>query len=273
MNFFKLYIGDYQRDTAHLSVTEHGAYLLMLQHYYATEKPLPKGKALHRMLRAQEKSERDAIDAVVIGFWQETDVGLVNERADVEITKAAAQGETNGRIAREREAARKAAREANERSTNRATNDQPNHSHSQTPEEAKKKTYSAADAAFERAWTAYPKRAGGNSKIEALKAFNARIASGVDPEALVAGTIRYAAFVRAEGNEGSRFVKQAATFYGPGLHYTEPWTVVASARPTGSRNDIAAAEDHNNAVLSRVSGPRLEPSRVTPLLALAGGSQ
>lgn len=46
MNFFKLYIGDYQRDTAHLSVTEHGAYLLMLQHYYATEKPLPPGKAL-----------------------------------------------------------------------------------------------------------------------------------------------------------------------------------------------------------------------------------
>ena len=136
MNFFKLYIGDYQRDTAHLSVTEHGAYLLMLQHYYATEKPLPVGKALHRMLRAQDKAEREAIDAVVAQFWRETDDGLVNDRADVEITKAGAQAETNRTIAQAREAKRKASREANEESTNRATKDQPNHSHSQTPESA-----------------------------------------------------------------------------------------------------------------------------------------
>ena len=132
MNFFKLYIGDYQRDTAHLSVTEHGAYLLMLQHYYATEKPLPTRKALHRMLRAQDKAEREAIDAVASQFWRETEQGLVNDRADAEITKAGAQAETNRTIAQAREAKRKAAREGNEQSTNRATNDQPNHSHSQT---------------------------------------------------------------------------------------------------------------------------------------------
>lgn len=130
MNFFKLYIGDYQRDTAHLSVTEHGAYQLMLQHYYATEKPLPIGKALHRMLRAQDKAERDAIDAVVAQFWTETSDGLVNDRADAEITKAGAQADTNRAIAQAREARRKAAREDHESSTNRATNDQPN----QTPD-------------------------------------------------------------------------------------------------------------------------------------------
>ena len=84
MNFFKLYIGDYQRDTAHLSIAEHGAYMLMLQHYYATESPLPTGKALHRMLRAQDKTERDAIDSIVAKFWNETSNGLVNERADAE---------------------------------------------------------------------------------------------------------------------------------------------------------------------------------------------
>lgn len=132
MNFFKLYIGDYQRDTAHMTIAEHGAYMLMLQHYYATEKPLPSGKSLHRMLRAQDKTERDAIDAVVAQFWIETDAGIVNERADAEITKANTQAETNGRIAREREDKRKAARTSNESSTNRATNDEPNHSHSQT---------------------------------------------------------------------------------------------------------------------------------------------
>ena len=142
MNFFKLYIGDYQRDTAHLSITEHGAYLLMLQHYYATEKPLPTGKALHRMLRAQDKAEREAIDTIAAEFWTATADGLVNGRADDEITKADAQADTNQRIAKEREARRKAARdaarEANEKSTNRATNGQPNQTpdtRHQTPEE------------------------------------------------------------------------------------------------------------------------------------------
>lgn len=132
MNFFKLYIGDYQRDTAHLSIAEHGAYMLMLQHYYATQNPLPKGKALHRMLRAQDKAERDAIDSVSNQFWTETDAGLINERAMVEIQKASTQADTNARIAREREAKRKASQNDNETSTNRATNTQPNHSHSQT---------------------------------------------------------------------------------------------------------------------------------------------
>ena len=125
MNFFKLYIGDYQRDTADLSLAEHGAYLLMLQHYYATERPLPVGKSLHRMLRAADKEEREAIDAVVARFWAVTDAGLVSERADAEIAKASAQAGTNRRIAMEREEARKAARQADERSTNRATNSEP----------------------------------------------------------------------------------------------------------------------------------------------------
>jgi uncharacterized protein YdaU (DUF1376 family) len=132
MNFFKLYIGDYQRDTAHLSITEHGAYLLMLQHYYATEKPLPVGKALHRMLRAQDKDEREAIDSIVAQFWHETPDGLVNARADAEIAKASTQADTNRRIAVEREEKRKAARRTNEQSTNRVTNGEPNHS--QTPD-------------------------------------------------------------------------------------------------------------------------------------------
>jgi uncharacterized protein YdaU (DUF1376 family) len=110
VNWFKLYIGDYQRDTAHLSILEHGAYMLMLQHYYATEQPLPVGKALHRMLRAQDKAEREAIDSVAKRFWTQTDAGLVNARADEEITKASTQAITNRAIAVERERRRKETR-------------------------------------------------------------------------------------------------------------------------------------------------------------------
>jgi uncharacterized protein YdaU (DUF1376 family) len=98
MNFVKLYIGDYQRDTGHLSIAEHGAYLLMLQHYYATERPLPTGKALHRLLRAETKTERDAIDSVVRQFWAESARGLVNGRADEEIRKAEHQRAVNREV-------------------------------------------------------------------------------------------------------------------------------------------------------------------------------
>ena len=99
MNFMKLYMGDYQRDTAHLSVTEHGAYHLMLQHFYATEKPLPlAGPALYRMLRAQEKHEREAIDLVAAQFWRITPEGLVNDRALKEIAKAEHQRTVNREI-------------------------------------------------------------------------------------------------------------------------------------------------------------------------------
>lgn len=98
MNFIKLYIGDYQRDTGHLSIAEHGAYLLMLQHYYATEKPLPTGKSLHRLLRAETKTEREAIDMVSRQFWRETEAGLVNSRAVEEIRKADHQRTVNREI-------------------------------------------------------------------------------------------------------------------------------------------------------------------------------
>jgi uncharacterized protein YdaU (DUF1376 family) len=95
MNWMKLYIGDYQRDTGHLSIAEHGAYMLMLQHHYATEKPVPVGRALHRLLRAESKAERDAIDSVSRQFWQATDAGLVNARAAEEIRKADHQRTVN----------------------------------------------------------------------------------------------------------------------------------------------------------------------------------
>lgn len=95
MNFFKLYIGDYQRDTGTLTLAEHGAYMLMLQQLYATEMPLPVGRDLHRLLRADSKAERDAIDRVASKFWRETEDGLVNERALEEIRKGSHQREVN----------------------------------------------------------------------------------------------------------------------------------------------------------------------------------
>lgn len=137
MNFFKLYIGDYQRDTGTLTLAEHGAYLLMLQHYYATEGPLPTGRELHRLLRAESKSERDAIDTVAARFWTPTDSGLINQRADEEIAKGRAQAETNRAIAKQREERRRATKGGTKEQRTEyesCSTREPNHSHSQNKE-------------------------------------------------------------------------------------------------------------------------------------------
>lgn len=85
-----------------------------------------------------------------------------------------------------------------------------------------KKTYPDE---FERVWLIYPKRVGGNSKSDAYKAWHARIRDGTAAEEIYSGVERYAAFVKFEGNLNTQYVKQAKTFFGPGLHFSEPWAI------------------------------------------------
>ena len=91
---------------------------------------------------------------------------------------------------------------------------------------------------FETAWQAYPKRAGGNSKAAAFKAWNARLKDGVKPEVMLAGVKRYAAYARATGSVGTQYVKQAASFFGPDRHFEESWQ--APSAPGGGHNGTIA---------------------------------
>jgi hypothetical protein len=89
---------------------------------------------------------------------------------------------------------------------------------------------------FDAVWQAYPKRAGGNPRAAAEKAYAARLRDGATPDSLLAGTRRYAAFIRATGKEGTEYVKQAASFFGPDGHWAEPWDAPA---PAGTRKAAA----------------------------------
>lgn len=123
MNFYKHYIGDFQRDTGHLSLTERGAYLCLIHHYYATEKPLPNDHAaLCRIAGAIDAAEREAVRAVM-AFFEPVESGLMHKRIEAEIEKSGRIADTNRDIAVAREARRRATREArteHEPSTNRA---------------------------------------------------------------------------------------------------------------------------------------------------------
>ena len=61
----------------------------------------------------------------------------------------------------------------------------------------------------------------GSTPAAAFKQWQARIKAGADAEQVLAGTMRYAAYMKATGAE----VKMAQTFFGLGEHYTAEWAV------------------------------------------------
>lgn len=96
MNYFRFYVGDYLRDTARLSLLEHGAYSMLLAYYYAEEQPIPSDREeVYRMVRAILPQERRAVDKVLQLYFDQREDGWHNKRADEEIATAA-QARENG---------------------------------------------------------------------------------------------------------------------------------------------------------------------------------
>lgn len=87
MNYYERHLGDYSKDTAHLTMIEHGAYGLLLDRYYGTEAGIPADQ-VHRIARARTKEEKQAVDVVLAEFFQLIDGLWINKRAEEEITKA-----------------------------------------------------------------------------------------------------------------------------------------------------------------------------------------
>lgn len=87
MNYWERHIGDYARDTAHLTMIEHGAYSLLLDRYYATERPIPADQ-VHRLARARTRDEKAAVDSVLAEFFVLIGGEWHHNRADREIEKA-----------------------------------------------------------------------------------------------------------------------------------------------------------------------------------------
>ena len=70
MNYYKHHIGDYRRDTSHLSLLEHGIYRQLLDQYYLDEKPLPaETESVIRRLSARTDEEKKAVETVLKEFF------------------------------------------------------------------------------------------------------------------------------------------------------------------------------------------------------------
>jgi uncharacterized protein YdaU (DUF1376 family) len=88
MHYYNRHIGDYAKDTGHLSLLQHGAYTVLLDWSYASERPLPDDReTVYRICHARSAQERRAVDAVVAEFFPPTDGGRFNSRARREIAE------------------------------------------------------------------------------------------------------------------------------------------------------------------------------------------
>ena len=70
MNYYQRHLGDYAKDTGHLTLLEHGVYTVLLDWTYATERHLPeKIEEIFRICRSFSKTEKEAVKRVVLEFF------------------------------------------------------------------------------------------------------------------------------------------------------------------------------------------------------------
>jgi uncharacterized protein YdaU (DUF1376 family) len=105
MNYYEKHLGDYAKDTTDLSMAEHGAYNLLLDRYYATEKPIPREK-VYKVARAQTPEERQVVDSVLADFFTLEADGCYHQKRCDETIAAFAQGEPGRQIKKSNEAER-----------------------------------------------------------------------------------------------------------------------------------------------------------------------
>lgn len=175
MHYYQFNIGDYRRDTQHLTPLEHGIYRLLLDQFYLTECPID-ANAL-RLLCVRSKEDIETAMRLLDEFF--TDVGegeFVHKRASIEIEKYHSKSSKASDSAKKRWSHANAMRTHSEGNANHkplTTNQEPlttNHKPRTINQEPKVKTVSADKSAsctiFDQFWQAYPKKTGKGAALK-----------------------------------------------------------------------------------------------------------
>ena len=83
MHYYKHYIGDYRRDTSHLTLLEHGIYRQLIDSYCLDEMPLTNDLAkLMRSHSVRTAEEQQALQNVLTDFFELTENGYIHKRCE-----------------------------------------------------------------------------------------------------------------------------------------------------------------------------------------------
>jgi uncharacterized protein YdaU (DUF1376 family) len=216
LNYYEHHLGDYLRDTAHLSLIEDAVYRRLLDQYYIREAPLPLNiDECAKLARVAGKGGRPAVEYILHSFFVRADDGFHQTRADQEIARfhakrAKAQNSANARW------------KGSERNANAMRTHSPSNA-LQSPDTSNKNLSGGEPPQWSLIRSEYPKRKGDQRWHDAFGAARARVKDGATWDDLLAGVRRYAEFVRADGKEHTAYVKQAATFFGKDKAFADSW--------------------------------------------------
>jgi uncharacterized protein YdaU (DUF1376 family) len=164
------YFADYLADTGHLSVAEHGAYFLLIAHYWS-HGGLPADEAviarITRMTPRQWSQSRDVLRSLFGDDWR-------HKRIDKELAKAIEKSQVNSANAQRRHSERTA------KTQRTHTQPQPQSQPEEKKEESSLRSDSARDVSRaisddwppdyrEQFWNAYPRKVGRKAAFAKLK--------------------------------------------------------------------------------------------------------
>jgi len=114
VNHYPRHIGDWMRDTVHLSEQQECLYLRLIDQYYAREKPLPTDvEACNRLARASTTYSRQLVSALLKEFFHLEPDGWHHKRCDIELDAYHAKSESARKSAKIRWSERNANASAN----------------------------------------------------------------------------------------------------------------------------------------------------------------
>ena len=170
MNYYERHIGDYLKDTAHLSLLEHGIYGRLLDIYYTREAAIPEAQVM-RLVGARSPEEFSAVRDVLSEFFTRDGDVWRHSRCDKELAKyqdkqRKAKASADARWGKDKSHTE---RNANALRThcegNAPSNQTPVTSNTPLPPQGAQ----AEPAGFVRFWAAWPKSARKGGKAKCLQ--------------------------------------------------------------------------------------------------------
>ncbi|MGL4649549.1 MAG: YdaU family protein [Caldilineaceae bacterium] len=234
MNYYERHIGDYLKDTAHLSLLEHGVYGRLLDVYYTREGAIPAAQ-VERLVGARTKDEKAALAVVLSEFFDLVCEHYTHSRCEREIARlndkrCKAAASANARWSKQGSQTERNANAMRTHSEGNAPSHQtPDTSHQETPPTPGKRgsAVHSFPPGFDVFWKACPRK---TAKAKAAKAF-----ARLKPDEALLAVMLQALAVQSRSEQwtkdGGQFIPHPATWINERRWEDEGMSVMAKNDP------------------------------------------